>query len=43
MGDASATAEIFLKLIPLLAKKGIHTLNDAVKASKKTLYSKLKY
>jgi len=43
MGDASATAEIFLKLIPLLTKKGIHTLNDAVKASKKTLYSKLKY
>ncbi|WP_242637654.1 3'-5' exonuclease [Desulfobacter hydrogenophilus] len=43
MGDASATAEIFLKLIPLLAKKGIHTLNDAVKASKNTLYSKLKY
>lgn len=43
MGDASATAEIFLKLIPLLSKKGIHTLNDAVKASKKTLYSKLKY
>lgn len=43
MGDASATAEIFLKLIPLLAKKGIHTLNDAIKASKNTLYSKLKY
>jgi len=43
MGDASATAEIFLKLIPLLAKKGIHTLNDAVEASKNTLYSKLKY
>jgi len=43
MGDASATAEIFLKLIPLLAKKGIHTLNDAVKASQNTLYSKLKY
>lgn len=43
MGDASATAEIFLKLIPLLAKKGIHTLDDAVKASKNTLYSKLKY
>ncbi|NWH04173.1 3'-5' exonuclease [Desulfobacter latus] len=43
MGDASATAEIFLKLIPLLSKKGIHTLNDALKASKNTLYSKLKY
>lgn len=43
LGDASATAQIFLKLIPLLAKKGIHTLNDAIEASKKTLYSKLKY
>ncbi|HBT88666.1 MAG TPA: DNA polymerase III subunit epsilon [Desulfobacter sp.] len=43
IGDASATAGIFLKLIPLLAKKGIHTLNDAINASKKTLYSKLKY
>lgn len=43
IGDASATAQIFLKLIPLLAKKGIHTLNDATNASKKTLYSKLKY
>ncbi|WP_245568889.1 3'-5' exonuclease [Desulfobacter curvatus] len=43
IGDASATAQIFLKLIPLLAKKGIHTLNDATQASKKTLYSKLKY
>ncbi|WP_245531913.1 3'-5' exonuclease [Desulfobacter postgatei] len=43
IGDASATAGIFLKLIPLLAKKGIHTLNDAINVSKKTLYSKLKY
>ncbi len=43
IGDASATAQIFLKLIPLLAKKGIHTLNDAIEASKHTLYSKLKY
>ncbi|MDD4274035.1 MAG: 3'-5' exonuclease [Desulfobacter postgatei] len=43
IGDASATAGIFLKLIPLLAKKGIHTLNDAINASKKTLYAKLKY
>lgn len=43
IGDASTTAQIFLKLIPLLAKKGIHTLNDAIEVSKKTLYSKLKY
>lgn len=43
LGDATTTARIFLKLIPLLAKKGIHTLDDAIEASKKTLYSKLKY
>jgi DNA polymerase III subunit epsilon len=43
MGDAIATAQIFLKLIPLLEKKKIFTLQDAVEASKKTLYAKLKY
>ncbi|MCG8549072.1 MAG: 3'-5' exonuclease, partial [Desulfobacterales bacterium] len=43
IGDASTTAQIFLKLIPLLAKKGIHTLDDAIERSKNTLYSKLKY
>ncbi len=42
-GDALAAAEIFLKLIPMLEKKNIFTLKDAIEASKKTLYSKLKY
>ncbi len=43
IGDAVTTAQIFLKLIPLLEKKGIYTLKDAVEASKKSLYAKLKY
>ena len=43
LGDAIATAETFLKFIPLLAKQGIHTLKDARLASQKTLYARLKY
>ena len=43
LGDAIATAEIFLKLLPILNSNGILTLNDAVKASKKTYYARLKY
>lgn len=43
IGDATATAEIFLKLISLLSKKGIHTLEEALKASQKSYYARLKY
>jgi len=43
LGDAIATAEIFLKLIPILNSNGIFTLKDAVKASRKTYYARLKY
>jgi DNA polymerase-3 subunit epsilon len=43
LGDAIVTGEVFLKLVPLLAERGIHTLKDAREASRKTLYAKLQY
>lgn len=43
MGDAMVTAEIFMKMIPLLAEKGIYTLGEARAAAQKTFYARLKY
>ncbi len=43
MGDAMVTAEVFIKLIPLLAEKGIHTLGQAREAAQATYYARLKY
>ncbi len=43
LGDAIATAEIFLKLIPLLAKQGIYTLRDARAAAQKSYYARIRY
>lgn len=41
--DAVATAQVFLKLVPLLAECGIITLRQAIEASKKTPYARLTY
>jgi len=43
LGDALVTAEILLKLIPLLEAQGIHTLEEALRASSKSPFVKIKY
>jgi DNA polymerase-3 subunit epsilon len=43
LGDAVATGEVFIKIIPLLNEKGIFTLKDALIASQRTYYARLKY
>ena len=43
LGDAIVTGELFLKLIPLLADKGIRTLGEALEASRKTYLARVKY
>ncbi|MBV5297868.1 MAG: DNA polymerase III subunit epsilon [Rhodoferax sp.] len=43
LGDAMVTAEVLLRLIPLLQAMGIKTLRQAREASQKTYYARLKY
>lgn len=42
LGDALVTGEIFLRMVPLLAAQGIHTLRDARQAAEK-IYAKVEY
>jgi len=43
LGDAIVTGEIFLRQIPLLASKGITTLEQALAASRKTPLARVRY
>jgi DNA polymerase-3 subunit epsilon len=43
VGDAIVTAEVFLKMLPLLAEKGIRTLGEAREASEKTYHARIRY
>ena len=43
LGDAIVTAEVLLRLIPLLQAMGIRTLREAREAAQKTYYARLKY
>lgn len=43
LGDALVTGEVFLKMIPLLAEKGIFTLKQAREAEQQTAYARIRY
>ena len=43
LGDAIVTAEILIKLLPLLQAKGIHTLEEARRASATSQYAKMTF
>lgn len=43
LGDAIVTAEVLLRIIPLLQAMGIHTLGQARAAAQSTYYARLQY
>jgi DNA polymerase-3 subunit epsilon len=43
LDDALVTAEVFLKLVPLLAEKEIVTVRQALEVSSKTYFARVKY
>jgi DNA polymerase-3 subunit epsilon len=43
LGDTLVTAEVFLKMLPLLAEKGIRTLRQARQAAQEADYARVRY
>jgi DNA polymerase-3 subunit epsilon len=43
LGDALVTAELFIRLIPLLETQGLETFGQVQKAEKETFYARLEY
>lgn len=43
LGDALVTAEVFLRMLPLLAAAGIETLGEARAAAQRTFYARVSY
>lgn len=43
LGDATVTAQVFLKMLPLLADKGIHTLGQARAAARESYLARVGY
>jgi DNA polymerase-3 subunit epsilon len=43
LGDALVTGEVFLKILPLLASRGIVTLGQALEASRESYLARLRY
>lgn len=43
LGDAFVTAEIFLRMIPLLHAHGIYTVGEAIHAAQQTYFARLHY
>jgi DNA polymerase-3 subunit epsilon len=43
LGDAIVTGQVFLRLVPLLAERGIRTLKEAREASQSTYYARIEY
>ncbi len=43
LGDSLVTGEVFLRMIPLLVERGIHTLREAREAAQKTRFARVRY
>jgi DNA polymerase-3 subunit epsilon len=43
LGDALVTAEVFVRMLPLLAEAGVHTLGQARDAVRKSFYARVEY